>query len=223
MDLPQMNDTVDKTGRGVHANALPHERGRVCRKGEVMGLIEGLFGWLFGCGLKDVQKTVETLRPNAEADAQRGADYQAAALKQFGAEFRQQRDLYDRIIDNPNRLPRPAMALGVLFLIGSAMVDPVWFASRMQGLALVPDPLWWLLGAIVSFYFGARYQVKGQAFQESLAATLARSPRVVRNIKAIRPLSAGSPGVADVGDDAKETPEALARSDNQAVADWAGD
>ena len=26
----------------------------------------------------------------------------------------------------------------------------------MEGLALVPDPLWWLLGAIVSFYFGAR-------------------------------------------------------------------
>ena len=24
------------------------------------------------------------------------------------------------------------------------------------GLALVPEPLWWLLGAIVSFYFGAR-------------------------------------------------------------------
>lgn len=31
------------------------------------------------------------------------------------------------------------MALGVLFLIDSAMVDPVWFASRMQGLALVGD------------------------------------------------------------------------------------
>jgi hypothetical protein len=26
----------------------------------------------------------------------------------------------------------------------------------MQGLQLVPEPLWWLLGAIVSFYFGAR-------------------------------------------------------------------
>ena len=26
----------------------------------------------------------------------------------------------------------------------------------MQGLALVPEPLWWLMGAVVSFYFGAR-------------------------------------------------------------------
>jgi len=34
--------------------------------------------------------------------------------------------------------------------------DPISFAERMVGLELVPDPLWWLLGAIVSFYFGAR-------------------------------------------------------------------
>ena len=36
------------------------------------------------------------------------------------------------------------------------MIDPISFAARMEGLAYVPDPLWWLLGAIVSFYFGAR-------------------------------------------------------------------
>ncbi len=36
------------------------------------------------------------------------------------------------------------------------MAAPAGFSLRMQGLALVPEPLWWLLGAIVSFYFGAR-------------------------------------------------------------------
>ena len=188
-----------------------------------MGLIEGLFGWLFGGGLKDVRQTVETFRPNAEAEAQRTAGFRAAALRQFGAEFSDHRGLFDRLIDGLNRLPRPFMALGVLFLIGSAMVDPVWFASRMQGLALVPEPLWWLLGAIVSFYFGARHQVKAQAFQASLAETLARAPQVVRNIEAIRALRAGSPGAADVGDDAEGTLDALARGENQAVADWVGE
>ena len=79
-----------------------------------MGLIEGLFGWLYGGGMRDVQKTLETFRPNAEAEAQRTAEFQAAALNQFGAEFRQQRGLFDRVIDGLNRLPRPAMALGVL-------------------------------------------------------------------------------------------------------------
>ena len=34
--------------------------------------------------------------------------------------------------------------------------SPAGFGTRMQSLALVPEPLWWLLGAIVSFYFGAR-------------------------------------------------------------------
>ncbi len=185
-----------------------------------MGLIEGLFGWLFGGGLKDMRETVETFRPNAEAEARRTAEYRAAALDQFGAEFSQQRGLFDRMIDGLNRLPRPAMALGVLFLIGSAMVDPVWFASRMQGLALVPEPLWWLLGAIVSFYFGARHQLKSQAFQGSLAETLARTPQVVRNIEAIRALHADSPGVADVGDEAEVALGMIEAGENRAVADW---
>ena len=52
------------------------------------------------------------------------------------------------------------MAFGVLGLFIAAMVDPIWFADRMAGLSLVPEPLWWLMGAIVSFYFGARHQSK---------------------------------------------------------------
>jgi hypothetical protein len=185
-----------------------------------MGLIQSLFGWLFGGGLKDVRKTFETFRPNAEAEAQRTAEFQAAALRQFGAEFGNRRGLFDRMIDGLNRLPRPFMALGVLFLIGSAMVDPVWFASRMQGLALVPEPLWWLLGAIVSFYFGARHQVKAQALQASLAETLARTPQVVRNIEALRKLRADSPGVADVGAEAEVALEVVAPDENRAVSEW---
>ena len=54
----------------------------------------------------------------------------------------------------------PTMAFGVLGLFVAAMLDPIWFADRMAGLSLVPEPLWWLLGAIVSFYFGARHQSK---------------------------------------------------------------
>jgi len=46
----------------------------------------------------------------------------------------------------------------------------------MAGLATVPEPLWWLLGAIVSFYFGARHQAKGQEFQRAIADTLSRFP-----------------------------------------------
>ena len=140
-----------------------------------MGIISAIFNILFGGGRNLVAETAEVFRSNAEATAARDADYQAAALAQFASEFAVPRKGgFDRFMDGVNRVPRPALALGTLGLLVAAMVNPVWFAARMEGLALVPEPLWWLTGAIVSFYFGARHQAKGQDFQRGLAATLAQ-------------------------------------------------
>lgn len=63
---------------------------------------------------------------------------------------------FDRCINALNRLPRPVFALATPALFAYAMADPEGFSTRMRALALVPDPLWWLLGAVVTFYFGAR-------------------------------------------------------------------
>ncbi len=63
---------------------------------------------------------------------------------------------FDSIVNGLNRLPRPLLALGTMALFGYAMVEPTGFGLRMEGLQRVPEPLWWLLGAIVGFYFGAR-------------------------------------------------------------------
>jgi hypothetical protein len=46
------------------------------------------------------------------------------------------------------------------------------------------------MGAIVSFYFGARYQVKGQDFQRSIAATVAQAPIVTANLRQLNALRA---------------------------------
>jgi hypothetical protein len=67
----------------------------------------------------------------------------------------------------------------------------------------VPEPLWWLLGAIVSFYFGACYQTKGQEFQRSIATTIARAPQV-----------------AETRPDAPLSLATLAPGDNPALEDW---
>ena len=135
-----------------------------------MGLIEQMFSLVFGSGRNVLRDTAEVFRPNAEAQARRDHDQQGAALHQFAQEFyAPQRGWFDRFMDALNRVPRPAMALGTLGLFVAAMVDPVWFGDRMLGPALVPEPLWWLLGAIVSFYFGARHQAKGQEFRRDLA------------------------------------------------------
>lgn len=169
-----------------------------------MGLIERILGTVFGGGRNAVVETIEVFRENADKGAARATDMQAATLKQFGQEFRVvRRGWFDRAMDAVNRLPRPAMAIGTLGLFVSAMVDPVWFAARMQGIALVPEPLWWLLGAIVSFYFGARHQAKGQQFQRELAQTMARVPWVVDNLKELETLD--------------KTPE---HADNPALQEW---
>lgn len=138
-----------------------------------MGVITRAFDFIFGDGRNVLRETAEVFRENAEAGAARAETRHAAAMAQFGAEFGQpQRGAFDRFMDALNRLPRPFMAMGCIGLFVSAMVDPPWFAARMQGVALVPEPLWWLLGVIVSFYFGARHQLKGQEFQKAMAAHL---------------------------------------------------
>jgi len=152
-----------------------------------MGVIDRAMGLLFGSG-NVIADTVEVFRENAEGAAERQASLSSAALAQFAAEFaRPPRGLFDRVMDGMNRVPRPALALGTLGLFVAAMVDPIWFASQMTGLALIPEPLWWLLGAIVSFYFGARHQVKGQEFQRSIANSLARAPEIAASLQALAP------------------------------------
>ncbi len=184
-----------------------------------MGLIGDLFGIVLGGGRNAIRETIEVFKPNAEAAAVREAAKSAAALAQFAAEFgTPQRGWFDRFIDGLNRLPRPFLALGTLGLFVSAMADPVWFAQRMQGIALVPEPLWWLMGAIVSFYFGARHQAKTHDLQRSLAATLARAPDVARNIRALNGIrdEQATPEAIDDGD----IPDIGPTPDNAALSDW---
>lgn len=140
-----------------------------------MGVMTHVLDLVFGDGRNALRETAEVFRENAEAGAGRELALRQAALAQFGAEFVvPRRGVFDRVVDGLNRLPRPGLALGTLGLFVAAMVDPVWFAARMEGIALVPEPLWWLLGAIVSFYFGARHQAKGQEFQQRMLQGVAQ-------------------------------------------------
>lgn len=186
-----------------------------------MGLMERFFGLLFGGNGNIVKNTVEVFRENAEAGSARAQAVQMQAMSEFGDEFLVPRQgVFDRFMDGLNRLPRPALALGTLGLFVSAMVAPLWFAERMQGIALVPEPLWWLLGVIVSFYFGARHQVKSQAFQREIVETMNRVPQVMENVSALREMRANSVGVASTGADARLTTASLEPEDNSALEDW---
>ncbi|MBO9413280.1 MULTISPECIES: holin family protein [unclassified Ruegeria] len=186
-----------------------------------MGLISGFMSFLFGDGRNVVRETAEVFRENAEKGAERDLSLRQQAMVQFGAEYAVPRKGgFDRFMDGLNRLPRPALALGTLALFVAAMVDPLWFAARMQGIALVPEPLWWLLGVIVSFYFGARHQAKMQDWQRELSATVRRAPVVAQNIAELRHMRAKSVGAADPGTDVTLAEHALNPDENRALDDW---
>lgn len=99
----------------------------------------------------------EIFTQNATRRMELDEEAYARAVTQYGQEFTVARQgWFDGFVNGLNRLPRPLLALGTMGLFVYAMAEPVGFALRMDGLQRVPEPLWWLLGAIVGFYFGAR-------------------------------------------------------------------
>ncbi len=123
---------------------------------------------------------------------------------------------YDRVMDALNRLPRPLMALGTLAIFAAALVNPDWFAGRMDALSAMPEGLWWLIGAVISLYFGARLQTVEQDFQREIVDTIVRLPDPAPPTQAI------TPRVAETGTDAALTLQAASSSDNPALSDWLG-
>ncbi|MEZ5797074.1 MAG: holin family protein [Paracoccaceae bacterium] len=150
-----------------------------------MGMIDKVLGGPGAIGaLGQAAKGVaEVFVPSATKRMELSAEAQMAALRQLGEEYQHPAlSWFDRLVNGLNRLPRPLLAFGTLGLFIYAMVDPVAFAARMVGLNAVPEPLWWLLGAIVAFYFGARetYYFRNRAvvspYAEGAAAMAETNP-----------------------------------------------
>ncbi len=165
-----------------------------------MGVIDRFIG--IGSAVTSVSNAAgslaEVFTPNATRRQELEGQAYAQAMEEHQAEFLYQGEgLFDRFVNGLNRLPRPVLTLGTLGLFGYAMVDPPGFSMRMDGLALVPEPLWWLFGAVISFYFGAReaHHFRRQAM-----------PRT-------RPSPAGGPQGEGAGADDF--------ADNAALRDWA--
>ncbi|MCY1127867.1 holin family protein [Frigidibacter sp. RF13] len=135
----------------------------------------------------------EVFTPNATRKMEAAHEAYLAAIDEHGAEFQYAMPgAFDRFVNGLNRLPRPFLAFGTLGLFTYAMVDPDGFSRRMVGLNFVPEPLWWLLTAIVGFYFGAReahyFRMKAPAPQP---AQKTAKPRAGEDNAALRELQRG--------------------------------
>ncbi len=176
----------------------------------------GLMNWL---GLAPaVTRAAEVFVPNRTQGQAQGHARAMASLEQMGAEFaRPPRGGFDAAVDGLNRLPRPALALGTLALFAFAMADPAAFGVRMQGLALVPEPMWWLLGAIVSFYFGARELHHRRSGRAAGAGQVADTLDSIAAIRGLRDAPATEERTED-----RHAPAApqLPLDGNAALAEW---
>jgi hypothetical protein len=155
-----------------------------------------------------------TFMPRLPTAADRALDLADAVLQRARAEGPppglsalppRSRSAYDRMVDAMNRLPRPLMVLGSLALLGSALIAPDWFATRMDTLSRMPEALWWIIGAVVSLHFGGRYQERAQDFRRE-TATGAPVPL--------------DPAPATPGPDAETALAVLSPGPNPALAAW---
>lgn len=84
------------------------------------------------------------------------AQAKESARNQFSNEFGHGRNWFDSLIDGLNRLPRPMLAFGTIYLFVLCWVNPRAFAAGATNLELMPQEAWWILGTIVVFFFGGR-------------------------------------------------------------------
>lgn len=124
-----------------------------------MGAFTAIWSTLFGSGgvtgaVSAIAPYVTKNKDTAEKDTH---DEQDAAATEQTAEFTSGGTgiLHD-IVDFINRLPRPLMAFGVMWLIWEAGRDPIYFAQIMTGLALVPPWLAIVMGQVILLFFGGR-------------------------------------------------------------------
>ena len=154
-----------------------------------MGMIDRFIG--VGAAAQTISNAAtnvtEIFRENATRRMELDEEAYGQAITQLSAEFgAARRGWFDDIMNGMNRLPRPFLTLGTLGLFVYAMVEPVGFSQRMVGLQTVPEPLWWLLGAIVSFYFGAReaHYFRNRSFPQRIEKSVLPAPTAAGDLSA---------------------------------------
>ena len=84
------------------------------------------------------------------------ADHRSANYQQFAAEFGHATTWWDSLIDGLNRLPRPIMTFGTIYIFWLCWRNPEEFIEGAIALQAMPKEGWYILGAVVTFWFAAK-------------------------------------------------------------------
>lgn len=107
-------------------------------------------------GIPLVGKVIETVFGSKLERDRFDADARAGASAQFAAEFGHTKNWFDSLIDGLNRLPRPVITFGIIGLFVMCWFYPERFIIGATNLELIPREMWWILGTVVTFFFGGR-------------------------------------------------------------------
>ena len=156
----------------------------------------------------------EVFRENTTRRMELDEEAYARAMAQLSGEFAAAPcGWFDGMMNGLNRLPRPVMTLGTVGLFVYAMIEPEGFGLRMENLNLVPEPLWWLLGAVISFYFGAR---EAHYFRSRPVIRAAPRAQSAATTPIATPIAIPAPEAGPVS-----ATNADPFADNAALRDWA--
>jgi hypothetical protein len=108
----------------------------------------------------------------AQQDAQQSEKF-LAGLQAYSAEFapRENRTWWDSLWDGINRMPRPLIVIGIFWYFSMAYRNPKEFQVLNVALDTVPERMWWIMSAVVSFYFVAREFQKSRDTKMALSDT----------------------------------------------------
>ena len=114
----------------------------------------------FGGGiLGGVNKIAKTFFGSKESREVAGHHEHMAFLQGIANDMipRSNRTWWDSLVDGINRLIRPGFTLGVGYMFWYCINDPVGFSMSVQALSLMPEQGWWIMFAVISFWFGGKF------------------------------------------------------------------
>ena len=123
----------------------------------IFNWVKNLFVGNLVKGVDDIVKTVAGSRLQRDIS---DAAHQSQFLDRVAEEVRQRarhRTWWDILIDGVNRLVRPLYTYGVLAMMLTAFLNPGFYLRGIETLAVTPQPIWYLIGIIIGFWFTGKF------------------------------------------------------------------
>ncbi len=155
-----------------------------------------------------------------EARDQQGHDELMSVQEGYQAEFLapEKTGAFNSLVDGANRLVRPFFTFGIVALFIWCVYDPAAFAVAMQALRLMPQELWYIMGAIITFWFGSRTLLDKATANKLSYPTEAEVSNVLNSQKQLRDMKEAADQDKFAAKLKDKSP--VATGDNPAIQEW---